>query len=411
MCGKLPVNIIFVAEGDEERMSIGLRTFMKTHSDLFTEGDALYTGGPSEGCVYVELTTSGKDWGRGPVESDIHGMFKRGVDSPAWRHIQMLASLTSKDGNTPLIKGFFENMEKPTPEEMARLKLAGSQMNLATMARNVGVARFMSDDAATVLKNLSFDTSFNLDGIWGGNMYAGGAGAILPNKITSKHNFRYVPKMNGLDIVKKLRAQLDANGYKDVEVKLIGDIPWSRGTASPKNDIAAAHAQTLALMGMNGLDMMQMFFGGGGGGDKKPATPASSAPPAKTSAAVETRPSSSNGDPTETASAPGAPPIPEVSFALAHLPAGGYWPSYLFTDGQVGEKVGTVSMPMPSGFAGLMAGGRAHAANEYLVIEGIGRTPGMATAEKYVAATVYNFANTTTTPPKPKAASTAVSPK
>ncbi len=49
MGGKLPVNIIFVAEGDEERMSIGLRQFMKQHSDLFKEGDALYSGGPSEG--------------------------------------------------------------------------------------------------------------------------------------------------------------------------------------------------------------------------------------------------------------------------------------------------------------------------------------------------------------------------
>ncbi len=57
-------------------------------------------------------------------------------------------------------------------------------------------------------------------------MYAGGAGAILPNKVTSKHNFRYVPKMSGLAIVKNLREQLDANGYKDVEMKLIGDVPW-----------------------------------------------------------------------------------------------------------------------------------------------------------------------------------------
>ena len=44
-----------------------------------------------------------------------------------------------------------------------------------------------------MLKTQRYGTSFNLDGIWGGNMYAGGAGAILPNKITSKHNFRYVP--------------------------------------------------------------------------------------------------------------------------------------------------------------------------------------------------------------------------
>src|SRR5690242_4525791 len=78
--GKLPVNLIVVAEGDEERMDIGLRKFMKEHSDLFKGADAMLmfggqngaTGGAgmmggSEGCVYVELTTSGKSWGRGPV--------------------------------------------------------------------------------------------------------------------------------------------------------------------------------------------------------------------------------------------------------------------------------------------------------------------------------------------------------
>src|ERR1700744_3002471 len=94
--------------------------------------------------------------------------------------------------------------------------------------QNLGVPRFISDAPFTMLKMSRYGTSFNLDGIWGGNMYAGGAGAILPNKITSKHNFRYIPNMNGLDLVKKLRAQLDKNGYKDVEMKLIGDVPWAK---------------------------------------------------------------------------------------------------------------------------------------------------------------------------------------
>ena len=64
--GKLPVNLIFIAEGDEERMDIGLRKFITDHSDLLSEADALYAGGPSEGCVYVELTTAGKEVGPRP---------------------------------------------------------------------------------------------------------------------------------------------------------------------------------------------------------------------------------------------------------------------------------------------------------------------------------------------------------
>jgi hypothetical protein len=48
------------------------------------------------------------------------------------------------------------------------------------------------------------------------------------------------------------------------------------------------------------------------------------------------------------------------------------------------------------------SGGRAHAANEYMVIEGAGKTYGYAGAEKTVAAAIYSFAKITTVPPKPK---------
>jgi acetylornithine deacetylase/succinyl-diaminopimelate desuccinylase-like protein len=83
-----------------------------------------------------------------------------------------------------------------------------------------------------------YGTSMNLDGIWGGNMFAGGSGAILPNKITSKHNFRYVPNMTGPDIVAKLRKHLDKHGYKDVEINVVGDVPWAK--VSYDNDISRA---------------------------------------------------------------------------------------------------------------------------------------------------------------------------
>jgi hypothetical protein len=138
--GKLPVNLIFVAEGDEERMDIGLRKFVKDHPDLFKGANAMLVAGEqnlggsggimggSEGCVYVELTTSGKSWGRGPVQSDIHGAYKRSVDSPAWRHIKMLASLVSDDGNTPHIKGFLDNIEPLSPSEIDSLKQAAGKM-------------------------------------------------------------------------------------------------------------------------------------------------------------------------------------------------------------------------------------------------------------------------------------------
>jgi acetylornithine deacetylase/succinyl-diaminopimelate desuccinylase-like protein len=340
--GTMPVNLIFVAEGDEERMDIGLRKFVKEHPDFFKNVDALIgeggdqapsggagIGGGSEGCVYFELTTSGRSWGRGPVQSDIHGANKRAVDSPAWRHMKMLASLVSDDGNTPLVKGFTDGIAPLSAQETARLRKEAETTDMTIAAANIGVARFISNDAFTMQKMNQYGISFNLDGIWGGNMYAGGAGAILPNKITSKHNIRYVPKMNGLEIVKRIREQLDRNGYKDVEMKVVGDVPWSK--MSYDTDIGRAMNTTYEIFNIP---------------HGKPA---------------------------------------DYSSIL-----GGYWPAYLFSSEEVGMRVAPVSIPIAIGGAG--RGGNAHAANEYYVIEGAGKVYGMAGAEKAAATIIYNFA-------------------
>src|SRR3954462_7048519 len=182
------------------------------------------------------------------------------------------------------------------------LKTAAAKTEMKIAAENLGVARFIADDPFTMLKMGRYGTSFNLDGIWGGNMYAGGAGAILPNKITSKHNIRYVPKMNGLEIVKRIREQLDRNGYKDVELKMIGDVPWSK--MSYDTEIAHAVNRTYEIMS-----------------------------------------------------------IPHGAPADYSSILGGYWPAYLFSNEEVGMRVAPVKMPIVIGGAG--RGGNAHAANEF----------------------------------------------
>jgi acetylornithine deacetylase/succinyl-diaminopimelate desuccinylase-like protein len=328
--GKLPVNLIFVAEGDEERMSIGYRKFVKDHPELFADADAMYRfgsqgsiSGGSEGSVFVELTTSGTSWGRGPNYSDIHGGNKRSVDAPAWRHIKMLSTLVDETGNKVMIDGFYDNIEPLTEPELVKMRQSASRVDMAAAARNLGVERFISDDPLEYILMARYGTSMNLDGIWGGNMFAGGSGAILPNKITSKHNFRYVPNMNGMDIVAKLRAHLDKHGYPDVEINVVGDVPWAKMRYD--NDITSAVIETFETFDITYDE-----------------------------------------------------PVEDMSSML-----GGYWPAYLFA-GDV------LDIPIVGGQAG--NGGNSHAANEYLVIEGAGKTYGMAGGEKSVATVLYNYA-------------------
>ena len=340
--GSMPVNLIFIAEGDEERMSIGLRQFVRENPELFAEADAMYRfgsqsrsgaagiGGGSEGCVYIELTTSGASWGRGPVASNIHGAHKRSTDAPALRHVKMLSSLVTEDGNGVLVPGFYDGADPLNDAEEAMFQGAAENLDLAIAAENIGVARFISDDPLTYLKSARYGISFNMDGVWAGNMYPGGAGAILPNRITSKHNMRYVPSMDGLDMVQKIRDYLDEQGYEDVEMTIIGDVPWSK--SSYDNRAADSLLRTYDIFGIRYRD-----------------------------------------------------PLEGESIL------GGYWPAYLFSgrDGDFADGT-DLSMPIVGGAAG--HGGGAHAANEFWVIEGAGEVYGMAGAEKSIATFLYAYA-------------------
>ena len=140
--GSMPVNLIFIAEGDEERMSIGLRQFVRENPELFRDAEAMYrTGrqarsgaagfsGGSEGCVYIELTTSGESWGRGPVASNIHGIHKRSTDAPLLRHMKMLDTLITDDGNRVLVPGFYDGAAPLSPAEEEMFRTSAENLDL-----------------------------------------------------------------------------------------------------------------------------------------------------------------------------------------------------------------------------------------------------------------------------------------
>lgn len=339
VAGELPVNIFFIAEGDEERMDIGLHKFMTEHADEFEEAEALFfnsgqarngvgsISGGSEGCLYFELVTSGEYWGRGPTKYSVHGGNKRWLDSPAWRHIKMLSTLITEDGNTVLVDGWYDNMEPPSPEDDELLRELAGKTDLEAQKEALGAKVFMNDltDPYEILKMRTYGTSLNLDGIWGGRILDTGAGACLPYKITSKHNCRYVPNQNGEDLTNKLRKHLDEQGYEDVQIRVIGDVDWCKF----KRDTEIVKA------------IVRMY-------EKFGVEYVNASPP--------------------TVSLQGTGP---------------YWPAYLF---------GKNPLNIPIARGGIGHGGRAHAIDEYYVIEGAGKVHGLAGAEKANATVLYYYA-------------------
>jgi acetylornithine deacetylase/succinyl-diaminopimelate desuccinylase-like protein len=126
---ELPVNLILIAEGEEEQASRHLPWFLNKHKERLKQADAMFfpRGGQTvdgtvticpgtKGIAYFELECSGELWGRGPKKFDVHGSNKVVVDSPTWRLIHALESMTSGDGNRCLIDGWYSNVAPPTDE-------------------------------------------------------------------------------------------------------------------------------------------------------------------------------------------------------------------------------------------------------------------------------------------------------
>ncbi len=104
---ELPVNLKFVSDGEEEIGSPHLLDFANQYVDRLKDADAGIFPSASQnlkgvptislgckGSAPFELECSGALWGRGPKISDIHSSNAAVVDSPAWRLIHALATFT-----------------------------------------------------------------------------------------------------------------------------------------------------------------------------------------------------------------------------------------------------------------------------------------------------------------------------
>jgi len=348
--GELPVNILFVFEGEEEMGSRSMPGFVKRYASRLKRADGVYfpigsqdqngLARPllgSEGLLYIELETTGKSWGRGPTEFGVHGGYKRILDSPAWRHIDMLSTLTGDAGNTIHIEGWYDDIDVPTDEDNKLLKEGYRESVPAVevfdpelIKTSMKVDHYKGDmvEPGEILSELIFGTSFNLDGIWGG--WTGpGTKTFLPTKVTSKHNIRFVP-MQTLDGLQALiRKHLDAKGYGDVEIRRLGGYNWGLGRY--RDPVAEAMYDALEEFGCR-YSLL--------------------------------------------------PPVGAFQFTS---PA---WPAYVFLDPPL-------AVPIIGGSLG--HGALAHSPDEYYVVEGCdskyGRVHGLAGAEKSMVSFLYHFAS------------------
>src|SRR6266705_3108074 len=233
---KLPVNLVLVAEGEEEigsphfpqivrrpevlaalRSSIGI--FMPSAAQEL-DGQVIMTLG-AKGVIEVELVSSGERWGRGP-QRDIHSSNKARVDSPAWHLVEALATLVSPDGNEPAIDGYADKARPLSASEKAMVATAARRLDEAVAKREMGVDHWVHDVSwVEALERLVSRPTVNIEGLVGGYTGPGGK-TILPHQAVAKLDLRLVPDMTAAESLAALKAHLAKRGFGDIEVNMTG---------------------------------------------------------------------------------------------------------------------------------------------------------------------------------------------
>jgi acetylornithine deacetylase/succinyl-diaminopimelate desuccinylase-like protein len=233
---KIPVNLVLVAEGEEEIGSPHfpqivhkpeVQSALSKCSGIFMPSAAQGVDGVvtvslgAKGVIECELISSGEKWGRGP-RKDIHSSNKARLDSPAWHLVQALSTLVSADGNDPAIDGFADEALPISAEQKKMIAEAAGRMDEAQAKKSMGVQHWVNDvNWVEGLERLISRPTVNIEGLVGGYTGPGGK-TILPHKATAKLDLRLVPNMTAAEAGAALKAHLAKRGFGDIEVNITG---------------------------------------------------------------------------------------------------------------------------------------------------------------------------------------------
>ncbi len=331
--GKLPVNIMFTCDGEEEQGSPHFHQVLEPYADRVRTANAHLSVGPAQdrdgnvtmelggkGILYLEVEAHGARWGRGPQKMPIHSSRKAILDSPVWRLVEALRTLYEPEQNRILVPGYYDAIRPPDDEEKELMRVLTTRFKgqlLRSEKENMKVFQngWSEEEAAW---HLTFDTSLNIDGIWAG--YTGpGSATILPEKATVKIDSRLVPNQEIAAQKQLILDHLKKSGFGDLEVRQMGGgDEWSQ--TSVKEPVVQA---VLSVYRKYGIE-------------------------------------------------------PQV------WPRGaGSSPEYQYTR----------NLGLPAASGGLGHGDRAHSDDEYLVIEGNDKVAGLVRAEQSVVDVLYAYAH------------------
>lgn len=219
---KLPCNVKFMIEGEEEVGSEHLGWFIERNKEklandviLISDTGMIAKDTPSittglRGLSYMEVEVTGPN-------RDLHsGLYGGAVANPINILSELIASLTDEN-NHITIPGFYDKVEELSKEE--RKKMAEAPYDEQAYKEKIDIGDVHGEAGYSTLERASIRPTLDVNGMWGG--YIGeGAKTVLPAKAYAKISMRLVPNQDWEEISQLFKKHLESIAPKSVKVEV-----------------------------------------------------------------------------------------------------------------------------------------------------------------------------------------------
>lgn len=242
--GKLPMNVVLVAEGEEEVGSENLLPFIEQNAASL-KCDAIVISDTSmhseevpsldaslRGMSYLEM------WVHGPAQ-DLHsGVYGGAVINPATALAKIIATFHDENGHIT-VAGFYDDVEDATAFRASLAKLPWED---ETFRKETGSPKLLGEKGYTSLERIIVRPTVEVNGLLSG--YTGeGAKTVLPSSAMAKVSCRLVPGQDPLKIAELMKKHIAKHTPDGVTVKtdyLHGGKPWRANVQGPLYEAGAA---------------------------------------------------------------------------------------------------------------------------------------------------------------------------
>ena len=210
--GRLPINVKFLFEGEEEIGSRHLDAFIARHKTLLAADAVLSADGAMWRIDEPSLTVAsrglcGLDLTITAAAKDLHsGRHGGGVANPLHAMAQLLASLHEPSGRVA-VAGFYDDVRELAPAE--REAIAALPYDEAAYLAQIGAPSGFGEPGYTTLERQWTRPTLEVNGMWGG--YQGpGQKTVVPREAHGKLTCRLVPDQAPRDVLARVARHLEA---------------------------------------------------------------------------------------------------------------------------------------------------------------------------------------------------------